>query len=103
MTPLMLALIASAALGATIGLIRQWDQQTEDQSGDYAGVRTFTFWSVLGCLAAYISTEYSSWTLPVVLLAISAQIVLARARPASAGAGSTTLAAAILTVLVGAL
>lgn len=99
----MLALIASAALGAIIGLIRQWDQQVEEHSGEYAGVRTFTFWSVLGCLGAFIATEYSAWTLPVVLLAISGQIVLARARPASSGAGSTTLAAALLTVLVGAL
>lgn len=103
MPPLMLALIASAALGAIIGLIRQWDQQAEDHSGDYAGVRTFTFWSVLGCLAAFVSTEYSPWTLPVVLLAISAQIVLPRGRPTAPGAGSTTLAAAVLTVLVGAL
>lgn len=103
MHPLMLALIASAALGAMIGLIRQWDQQGEDHSGEYAGVRTFTFWSVLGCLAAFVATEHSALTLPVVLLAISGQIVLSGPRPAAAGAGSTTLAAAILTVLVGAL
>ena len=103
MHPLMLALIASAALGATIGLIRQWDQQAEDHSGEYAGVRTFTFWSVLGCIAAFISSEHGQPVLAVVLVAIGAQIVLGRARPASAGAGSTTLAAAVLTVLVGAL
>lgn len=103
MPPLMLALIASAALGATIGLIRQWDQQAEEPSGDYAGVRTFTLWSVLGCIAAFSSQEYSQPVLAVVLVAIAGQIVFGRTRPATAGAGSTTLAAAILTVLVGAL
>jgi uncharacterized membrane protein (DUF4010 family) len=103
MHPLMLALIASAALGAAIGLIRQWDQQTEIRTGEYAGVRTFTFWSVLGCVAAFLSDEYSQPVLPVVLVLVGGQIALARARqPAGTGSG-TTLGAALLTQLVGAL
>ncbi len=103
MHPLMLALIASAALGASIGLIRQWNQQSEDQSGEYAGVRTFTLWSVLGCLSAFLSDQYDQPAVPIVLVLVAAQIVLVRSRPSSAGGGTTTLAAAILTVLVGTL
>lgn len=99
----MLALIGSAALGAAIGLIRQWDQQSEPRAGEYAGVRTFTFWSVLGCVAAFISEEYSQPVLPVTLVATGAHIILGRTRQPTAGAGNTTLAAALLTQLVGAL
>ena len=54
--PLMLAIIASAGLGAVIGLIRQWSEQSVDRTkrGEFSGVRTFTFWSVLGCVAAFL-------------------------------------------------
>ncbi len=107
MNPLLLAITASAGLGALIGLIRQWSEQADKPHGaEYNGLRTFTLWSVLGCVAAFLSTEYSPAILPVVVFAITAQLV-ARAGSAQSDAvgavGSTTFAAALLTMLVGAL
>jgi uncharacterized membrane protein (DUF4010 family) len=104
MHPLMLALVASAGLGAMIGLIRQWDQQGETRGAtEYAGVRTFTFWSLLGCVAAFLSDQFSPLLLPVVLAAVGAHFLIGRTKSGQPTAGSTTFAAALLTVLVGAL
>lgn len=105
MHSLMLSLIASAGLGAMIGLIRQWSEQTERPEGaDFAGVRTFSCWSLLGCAAAFLSEQYSPAVLPVVLLMVGAHFVLGnRAAEPGAPLGSTTFAASVLTVLVGAL
>ena len=101
----MLSLIASAGLGAMTGLIRQWSEQTErPENADFAGVRTFACWSLLGCVAAFLSEQYSPAILPVVLLMVGAHFVLSnRASDPGAAPGSTTFAASILTVLVGAL
>lgn len=103
----MLALMASAGLGALIGLIRQWSEQAgRPQGAEYNGLRTFTLWSVLGCIAAFLSTTYSPALLPVVVAGIAAQLVVRQwaAGPGAPGpGGSTTFAAAMLTLLVGAL
>lgn len=103
--PLLLSIIASAGLGAVIGLIRQWSDQTGKPDGEaFAGVRTFTFWSVLGCVAAFVSDEYSTAILPVTLAIIGGHFVWRTVPPrAAAKPGSTTLAATLLTLLVGAL
>lgn len=99
MHPFLLSLIASAGLGALIGLVRQWSEQLEKPHGvEYSGVRTFTFWSVLGCVAAFLSSAYSPAVLPVVVAAIGIHYVV-RAE----ASGSTTFAASLLTVLIGAL
>jgi uncharacterized membrane protein (DUF4010 family) len=102
MHPFLLSLIASAGLGALIGLVRQWSEQLEKPHGvEYSGVRTFTFWSVLGCVSAFLSAVYSPAVLPVVVAAIGIHYV-ARIHLTEAG-GSTTFAASMLTVLIGAL
>jgi uncharacterized membrane protein (DUF4010 family) len=105
MHPLMLALIASAGLGALIGLIRQWSEQANRPPGaEYSGLRTFTLWSLLGCTGAFFSERYSPALLPVLVALIGLFFAL---RQWSAGAtnpsGSTTFAASLLTVLIGAL
>src|SRR5688572_5501922 len=104
MHPLMLSLIASAGLGAMIGLIRQWNEQ-EDKAGnaDFAGLRTFTLWSLLGCGAAFISDEYSPAVLPVIFAVVGAHSILGRKMAKNDAPGSTTFVASLLTVLVGAL
>lgn len=104
MHPLMLSLIASAGLGAMIGLIRQWNEQ-EDKTGhsEFAGMRTFTLWSLLGCAAAFISDEYSPAVLPVVFAVVGAHSILPRRGTKAETAGSTTFVASLLTVLVGSL
>lgn len=105
MPPLMLAIITSAALGAMVGLIRQWSEQTEEKRpAEFAGVRTFTFWSVLGCVAAFLSEEYSPAVLPVVVGAAGLNFIVGKFRSTETGAGgSTTFVATLLTILVGAL
>lgn len=107
MHPLLLAITASAGLGALIGLIRQWSEQANKPHGvEYSGLRTFALWSVLGCVAAFLSAEYSPAILPVIVAGVALQLV---ARPgtvpseAAGAVGSTTFAAAMLTMLVGAL
>lgn len=104
MHTLLLTIIASAGFGAVIGLIRQWSDQT-DKPGleNYAGVRTFTFWSVLGCVTAFLSTTYSAAVLPVTLLLVGAHFIWQSRAPTMTGPGSTTFAATLLTLLVGAL
>lgn len=101
---LLVSIVVSACLGALIGLIRQWSDQTEyEQATDLGGVRTYTFWAMLGCIGAVLSPG----PVPVLLMVILAlvgvfQIVVARNGPIG-HPGSTTFAAALLTVLVGAL
>jgi uncharacterized membrane protein (DUF4010 family) len=104
--PLLLAIVVSAGLGALIGLIRQWSEQTRAAKDDtFAGVRTFTFWSVIGCVAAYISDEHSSAVFPISVGVVSLHFVvqmLAR-KENDPVPGSTTFAATLVTLFVGAL
>ncbi|HYC70140.1 MAG TPA: MgtC/SapB family protein [Opitutaceae bacterium] len=106
MSPFILAFIASAALGAVIGLVRQRSEQEEHpKHAEYSGVRTFTLWGVLGCVGAFLSDEFAPALLPVALAAVALhQIGAAAIRPAGTGvAGATTLAASLLTMCAGAL
>ncbi len=101
---LLVSLLVSASLGALVGLIRQWSDQTQhEQATDLGGVRTYTFWAMLGCIGAQLSPG----PVPVMLIVIVAlvgafQIVVARSGVLNRS-GSTTFAAALLTVLIGAL
>lgn len=98
-------IVVSACLGALIGLIRQWSEQ-KGKPGDtnFVGVRTYTLWSLLGCLAAYLSEQYSMAILPVTLILVGGHLTMLHWRDGKDGhPGSTTFAAALLTCLVGAL
>lgn len=104
LAPLLLSTIAAAGLGAMIGLIRQWSEQSGRTSpAEFSGLRTFTFWSVLGCVAAFLSEEYSPAVLPVVVAVVGAHLALQARRGDESAPGSTTFAATLLTLLVGAL
>ena len=97
--------VVSACLGALIGLIRQWSEQ-KDKPGEmnFGGVRTYTLWSLLGCLAAYLTEHYNAAILPVALLLIGGHLIMLHWRDGRDGhPGSTTFVAALLTCLVGAL
>lgn len=107
MDPQLLAdLAVSACLGALIGSIRQWSEQTQlpaETRVDFGGVRTHTLWSVLGALGGALH-EKAAWVLPVILIAISTQQIASRWRSPVAGSpGGTSFAAMLLTLLVGAL
>ncbi|MBK9989201.1 MAG: MgtC/SapB family protein [Verrucomicrobia bacterium] len=98
-------IVVSACLGALIGLIRQWSEQ-RDKPGEmnFGGVRTYTLWSLLGCLASYLTEHYSTATLPIALFLIGGHLTMMHWRDGRDGhPGSTTFVAALLTCLVGAL
>lgn len=101
MAPSLSALAAAAGCGVLIGSIRQWREQTDaaGQAADFGGVRTHTLWALLGCLAAGFS-----WVLPAVLVLVAAHLIALRWTPAADRApGGTGFAAALITLLVGAL
>lgn len=103
--PLLGPIFASAGLGALIGLIRQWSEQTEHGGKtDFGGVRTHTFWAILGCLGAIASLEFTPLALPVIFTVVAAHLIVAHVRHGDAGSpGSTSFAASLLTLFIGAL
>ncbi len=104
MPDLLLSLVVSAGLGALIGLIRQWAEQTDVQPGDFAGVRTHTFWALLGCLGAFANAAHAPFAFLAILLLVAAHLlVLAVSAPDRAAPGSTSFAGALLTIFCGAL
>lgn len=106
MSTLLGYIAVSACLGALIGLIRQWAEQSDGKkdSGDFAGVRTHTLWAVLGCLGMAASLEYTPFAFPAVLAAVSAHLIAQRVKGGSDDSpGSTSFAAALLTMFCGAL
>ena len=104
MPDLIRYIIVSVGLGALIGLIRQWSEQTDKRSENFAGVRTHTFWAVLGCLGAFASEAHTPFTFVIVLVIVAAHLIAqAVAQHDNANPGSTSLAGAMLTMFCGAL
>jgi len=106
-SPLLVTIVASAGLGALVGLIRQWSDQTSKPGveTDFGGVRTYTFWAILGCIGAFLTKEHSAAILPVLLAVVAVHLTAMNLRhsPADSTPGSTTFAASLLTCLIGAL
>ena len=105
MSSLLTAIVVSACLGALVGLIRQWsDQRERPGEADFGGVRTYTFWAMLGCLGA-AGQEHVGPALLLVLLGLAGalQIVLIVKNSHPTHPGGTTFAAMLLTIMVGAL
>ena len=104
MPDLLHYLVVSAALGALIGLIRQWDEQTDQKPGAFAGVRTHTLWSLLGCLGAFATEAHVPFALPVVLVLVSAHLIAqAVTLHDDSSPGTTSFAGAMLAMFCGAL
>ncbi len=103
--PLLGPIFASAGLGALVGLIRQWSEQTEHGGKtDFGGMRTHTFWAILGCLGAVASRDFTPLALPIVITVVSAHLLVAHVRHGDAASpGSTSFAASLLTLFTGAL
>ena len=96
---LWLAVAGGLGIGLLIGLERERNPAAK------AGVRTFALVSLLGTLAAlagaYVNTD---WLLPAGLLAVTGMLIVAYARVgAQEDPGTTTVAAAGVTYLLGAL
>ncbi len=104
MKELLSPIVVSACLGALIGLIRQWGDQHQADPGDFAGLRTHTLWSVLGCLGAYSHTHHVPFALLAIMLVVPGHLIaLAANRHDRSQPGSTSFAEALLTILCGAL
>ena len=106
MTSLLVSIVVSACLGALIGLIRQWSDQTSAPAGsvDFGGVRTYALWAMLGCGAAFLGESLAPFLLTATFLLVGIHQVVAMSKtPVATRPGGTTFASALLTVLVGAL
>ncbi len=105
MPPLLIAIVSSACLGALVGLIRQWsDQKSNPSEIDFGGVRTYSFWAMLGCVGAYATELTSPALLPVIFGIVGAQQIAIRFAPTGEAArGGTTFASTLLTLLTGCL
>lgn len=95
----------SAGLGALIGLVRQWAwQQEHQQEAEYAGVRTFTLWALLGCATALLSERFGAALFPVALAGLCLYITAARwTSKAEQAEGYTSFAVMMETFFLGAL
>jgi uncharacterized membrane protein (DUF4010 family) len=103
---LVTSIVVSACLGALVGLIRQWSDQkaSPDGEADFAGVRTYTFWAILGCVAAFITDNSAAAMLPVVIALVGVHLTALHLKNTGGShPGSTTFAASLLTCLLGAL
>ena len=99
-------LIVSACLGALIGLIRQWGKQQESPQEDeeFAGLRTFVLWSMIGYSAAFISEEHAPYALVAAIAVVGLHLIIFGVfSETSKGIGFTSAAAALITLFTGAL
>ncbi|MGE5639928.1 MAG: MgtC/SapB family protein, partial [Clostridia bacterium] len=99
MVEILLALGASLGTGLLIGLER------ERHPSALAGARTFALLALLGTLAALLARELqSTWLVPVGLAAVAATVIAAPfTQPKQEEPGTTTVVAACVTFLLGAL
>lgn len=105
MSSLLIAIVASACLGALVGLIRQWsDQKRTATEVDFGGVRTYSFWAMLGCVGSHASDLTSPALLAVIFGVVGGQQIVAKFHSApGTGPGGTTFASTLLTLLAGCL
>lgn len=99
------SLLLSACLGALIGLIRQWErQQDRTPETEFAGLRTFTVFAMLGWVAAFGSGRFVPWAFSVTLGVLGLLLAAGHlGRPGDRAGGYTTSGAALLTFFTGAL
>jgi uncharacterized membrane protein (DUF4010 family) len=103
---LLKALLVSLCLGALIGLERQWEKETWHPGKHVlAGLRTFTFWALLGTLCGYFTrTVHPFFFLAgFVAMTIWIAIFLFYKNRSSTDPGYTTGAVGLLTYLIGGL
>ncbi len=103
---LLKALLVSLCLGALIGLERQWEKETWHPGKHVlAGLRTFTFWALLGTLCGYFTQTVHPFFFLAGFLAMAVWIAifLFYKNRSSTDPGYTTGAVGLLTYLIGGL
>lgn len=101
-------LVVSASIGALIGLIRQWADMHdgEDPHKSDAGIRTYSLWSLLGFLSAYVHDIHAPHFYPVAFAVFGIFVIAAHISKDGRehfGIGLTSSAAAMLTWISGSL
>ena len=103
---LLKSLLVSLCLGALIGLERQWDEENwHPKTHLLAGLRTFTFWALLGNLCGYFTqTVHPLFFLAgFIAMGIWISLFLFFKQKKHDGHGYTTGAVGLLTYLIGGL
>lgn len=106
MNDLLVSLLVSGSLGALIGLERQWERQLgHPEKRVAAGVRTFTFWALLGAICAFLSGhgQPHAFIAGIFAMVCWLGIFVYTQSIAKPGAGFTTAATGMLTYLLGGL
>ncbi|MFZ4397808.1 MAG: MgtC/SapB family protein [Kiritimatiellia bacterium] len=98
-TALFVRFGAALAVGLLIGIERE-----REQSGKFAGVRTFPLITLAGCLSAMLSATASAWCFPVAFLVVGAFVLRSYILTGSAiQPGITTEMSALIAFLLGGL
>lgn len=94
-------LLVSIGIGIVIGLERQYSAMKEHAEG-YFGIRTFTFYSVLGCVSVLFYFLFSPWIYIALFLGLVILTAVAYWQTALKGdRGLTTEVTALLTFVLG--
>lgn len=104
--PFLHTLVVSISVGALIGLIRQWSDEHENiASQTSAGIRTYSLWSLVGFLSAYVNDAHAAFFFPVSFATFGIFLIAASLtnKEERKGLGLTSFSAAILTFLIGSL
>jgi uncharacterized membrane protein (DUF4010 family) len=100
-----LELLVALAVGLLIGMEREWRQQREeDQPDEHAGLRTFGLFGLLGGIAGLFE-QNAAWLVSAALIAVAAVLIAQRRKEDRSLPleDVTTLAAALVTTMLGAL
>ncbi len=99
--PLAIAL----AIGLLIGLERSWDVRAQREGSHIAGIRSFGLIGLLGALCGLLSQEYTPILVGLGLLGLTALLIVAHwlETQESLDFGITTIVAAMLTYILGAM
>jgi len=100
-----LELLVALGVGLLIGMEREWRQQRdEDEPDEHAGLRTFGLFGLLGGIAGLFE-QNAAWLTAAALLSVAAVLIAQRRKsePNLPIEDVTTLAAALVTTMLGAL
>ncbi|BCO30669.1 membrane protein [Thiohalobacter sp. COW1] len=101
----LLNLLLALALGLLIGAERGWERRTAEEGTRLAGIRTFGLIGLLGALWALLANELGEVLLGFAFVAFTGLLIISHSRQVRADRdyGITTLVAALLTFVIGAL
>lgn len=104
-TNTLLNLLLALALGLLIGAERGWERRGAEEGTRLAGIRTFGLIGLLGALWAVLAAELGEILLGFAFVAFAGLVIISHGRQVRAEKdyGITTLIAALLTFVIGAL